>query len=186
MGQSRPGRSFRVVVNEETAGHPRGDRLCGVGVVSVCGVVCLADGLADAAAGGDFVAVRVRPLADLRELFRVPTLRRAAGSRAAGAAVDLAGCGDIVGERFAERVGVVVGEIDFVVAAVEREGHSAAVAVFDGVAGEVVDEVRGDFLRHGGGRLSLGDRLHPGITAPGERFVRSYCRARSGRLRGDV
>jgi len=63
----------------------------------VRGVVGVADGLADAATGGDLVAVRVRPLADLRELFRVPTLRRAAGAGATGAARDLAGGGDIVG-----------------------------------------------------------------------------------------
>lgn len=115
----------------------------------MCGVVCVADGLADAAAGGDFVAVRVGPFADLRELFRVTPLRRAADTGAASAAGDLACGGDVVGERFAERVCVVVGEVDFVVAAIEGEGHGAALAVFDGVAGEVVDEVRGDFLRHG-------------------------------------
>ncbi|VXB99260.1 hypothetical protein EXIGUO8A_580001 [Exiguobacterium sp. 8A] len=115
----------------------------------MCGVVCVADGLADAAAGGDFVAVRVRPFADLRELFRVAALRRAARTGAASAAGDLAGGGDVVGERFAERVGVVVGEVDFVVGAVEAERDGTALAVFDGVAGEVVDEVRGDFLRHG-------------------------------------
>lgn len=111
------------------------------------------------------MAVRVRPLADLRELVRVPALGRAAAAGPAGASAHLASSGNVVGERFAERVGVVVGQVDFVVAAVEAEGDGAAFPVFDDVAGEVVDEVRGDFLRHGGGRLSLGGHIHPGIAA---------------------
>lgn len=44
----------------------------------MCGVVRVADGLADTAAAGDFVAVLVRPLADLRELVGVTVLRGAA------------------------------------------------------------------------------------------------------------
>lgn len=96
------------------------------------------------------MAVRVRPLADFRELVRVPALGRAAAGGPAGPAAHLASGGNVVGERFAQRVCVVVGEVDFVVAAVEAERDRAAFAVFDDVAGEVVDEVRGDFLRDGG------------------------------------
>ncbi len=50
-----------------------------------------ADGLAGATVGGDPWPFRVGPCADLRELFRVPTFRRAAGSGSAGAAGDLSG-----------------------------------------------------------------------------------------------
>lgn len=146
------------------------------------GVVRVADSLADAASGGNLMAVRVRPVADLRELFRVTALRRAAGDSAAGSACDLAGGRDVVGGRFAERVGVVVGVVDFVVAAIEREGHGAALSVFDGVAAEVVEEVRGDLLRHGEGRLSLEGHLHPGKADPVERCVRSP----SDRLVGQI
>lgn len=87
----------------------------------MCGVVRVADCLADAAAGEDLVAVRVCPFADLGELFRVPALRRAAGTAAASAAGDLTCGGDVIGERFAERFGVVIGEVDFVMRAVEAE-----------------------------------------------------------------
>lgn len=126
---------------------PCGKRIGGV-LVRVS--VRVADAAADAAAAGDLVAVPVRPLADLREVVRVAALGYAAAAGPAGAPAYLASGGDVVGERFAQRVCVAVGEVDFVVAAVEAEGDGAALAVFDDVAGEVVDEVRGDFLHHGG------------------------------------
>lgn len=47
------------------------------------GVVCVAYGLADTAAAGDLVAVRVCPLADLRELVGVAALRGGASAERA-------------------------------------------------------------------------------------------------------
>ena len=123
----------------------------------MCRVVRIANGLANPAAGGDLVAVRCGPLADLAELLGVVTLGGSPGGCAAAAGAGLPGGGDVVGERFMELVSVVVREVDFVVGAVETEGDSAALAVFDGVAGQVVDEVRGDLLRRGYYCLSVGE-----------------------------
>jgi len=143
-----------------TAGHLEGwPAVLRGGVASVRGVVRFADCLADAAAGGDLVAVRPGPLADLRELFGVPTLRRAPGAGTPGAAADLPRGSDVVRECLAERVSVVIGEIDLVVPAIEREGHRAPLAFLDGVAGEIIDQVSGDFLHHGI-YLSIGSCLY--------------------------
>jgi len=134
----------------------------------VLGVVRVADGLTDASPGRHVVAVRGSPLADLPELLGVAPLGCTAAAGAAGTAVDLPGGGDVVGERFAECVRVVVSQVDFVGGTIETERDGLALAVVDGVAGEVVDKMRGDFLRHGGGRLSLEGRLYCGIFAPRE------------------
>ena len=68
----------------------------------VCGVVRVADGLADTAAAGHLVAVRVRPLADLRELVRGTALRGGATAGAVLAAADLSNGADVVGVRLAQ------------------------------------------------------------------------------------
>lgn len=112
----------------------------------MCGVVGVADGLADPATGGYLVPIRCCPLADLGQLVGVAALL-AARRAAAVPAAHLASCGDVVGERFAQLLGVVVGEVDLVVVAVEGELDVLA-AVFDGFAGEVVNELGGDFLCH--------------------------------------
>jgi hypothetical protein len=92
----------------------------------VCGVVGVTEGPADAAAGGDLVAVCCCPLADLAEFLGVSPLRRTTGGAPAAAAARLPGCGDVVGDRFAELFRVVVGEVDFVVGAVDRQNESCS------------------------------------------------------------
>lgn len=104
----------------------------------MCGVVCVADYPADPPARGDLLAVRVCPFA-LREFVRVPALGRAAAAGPAGPTAHLASGGNVVGERFAECVGVVIGQVDLVVAAVETEGDGATLAFVDG--GRVCDPV---------------------------------------------
>lgn len=111
----------RLTVGEGYGRHRRGGAGRNRGWTgSVRGVVRVAHGLADASSARDLVPIGVRPLANCRELVRVPALRHTAAS-AASLATDLAGSGDVVGERCAERVGVVVGEVDLVVVPVERE-----------------------------------------------------------------
>lgn len=93
----------------------------------MCGVVRIADGLANPAAAGNLVAVCVRPLANLCELVGVAALGGAATAAAAlAAAADPAGGGNVVGERHAQRVSVVVGEVNLVVVSIKRKGHGTA------------------------------------------------------------
>lgn len=111
-------------------------------------VICVADRLADPATARYLVTIRVGPLTDLRELVRVTTLRGGATAGAVLTAADLPSRCDVVGERLAQRLGVVVREVDLVVVAIKREGHGATLAFVDGVAGQVIDQMRGNFLRH--------------------------------------
>lgn len=67
----------------------------------MCGVVRVADRLANPATARDVVAVGRGPLVDLAELLGVSTFWGAAGGGAAGAVAGLACGGDVVGERFA-------------------------------------------------------------------------------------
>lgn len=90
------------------------------------------------------------------------------------------GGGDVVGKRFADLVCIVVHEVDLAVGAVEAEaeaeaeteaeaeGYGTTPTLLDSVAGQVVDEVRGDRRRHGYYCLSVGMRAFAAAWADGE------------------
>ena len=110
---------------------------------SVSGVVGVLDGLVDAAAVGDLVAVILRPGPDLPGV-RVTT--RGAGPGAAGTTTGgLAASRRERAQCLPQLLGVGGGEVDLVVLAVEAELDG----VFGGAAVEVVLEVHFDFLSHG-------------------------------------
>lgn len=72
----------------------------------------VAHGLADASPGRGFVPDSVRRFANPREFVESPRLWRAATRASCLAVTDLAGSLHVVGERFAERLGVSLGEPD--------------------------------------------------------------------------